>query len=556
MLMKGLRVVALFQLLVVAASHDNCPENFASDDSHALLQLQVDKSSLPVRGLLDADGKQPPEGGDTPAAKADVPAAAVDVLTWADGVESPLNPRADVTAAIDGAALVDTTAAVDVPPAVVDAPKPGGDTADAKADAPTVVADVPAAVVDVPKPGGNTTVPAVVDAPAAAVVAPEVEKKKPPDIMKIMMVTIGSAVLLAILFYGGTAAVARAKAADSEKWYHLSAEKAESTLQSLDVASCFAGIIIFFCSYGIAQEFIMTEEYGDEKFPSVPFIIMMNRVFLVLIASINMLASKDGINFATAKYTVVPAATVLISSFAQYSSLHYVTFPTQVVFKSAKIVPTMLLNRAINRVLQEWGDYVLALIITLAVIGFSLLAESAKDEIQQNTSWGIILLVLFLVCDALTSNTEKWIYTQDPAFTNTQMMFGMGIVTLIYSTIMTAVETGGFPLMITFLMNHPECIIQIIMLALTSTFGQWVIYYTVRKHGPVLLAIMMTVRQIISIYISSALYSHYIPPVAALCAAVAFMACLWKPFYKFVTADASQKANGDTEGKTASSAKQ
>lgn len=263
---------------------------------------------------------------------------------------------------------------------------------------------------------------------------------------------------------------------------------------------------------------------------------MSNRIALVIVASITMLVSKESINFAVSKWTVIPSATVLVSSWSQYQSLHYVTFPTQVVFKSAKIVPTMLVNTVINRVWQQWGDYILALIITGCVIGFSLIAEKASDNNpEHNTFFGVFLLCLFLLCDALTSNTEKWVYNKDKEYTNTQMMFAMGIVTLVYSTVVTAVSSGGFPPVFGFLGRHPECVVQIVMLSLTSTFGQWVIYYTVRKHGPVLLAIMMTVRQIISIYVSAVLYTHYIPPVAALCAAAAFAACLWRPFYKYIT---------------------
>jgi len=375
----------------------------------------------------------------------------------------------------------------------------------------------------------------------------EVIEKKPPHISIIMVGTATSAVVLGLLYWAGMRMVNRSKEADPSTWYHMSAERAAATAEGLDVASCFAGIIIFFCSYGVAQEFIMTEEYDGDKFPSVPFIIMVNRVMLVIVASTTMIASKESINFRIAKWTAIPSATVLISSWAQYTSLDYVTFPTQVVFKSAKIVPTMLVNTVINRVWQQWGDYILALIITGCVIGFSLIAEKAEAGVAtSDTLWGIFLLCLFLLCDALTSNTEKWVYNMDKEFTNTQMMFAMGIVTLVYSTLASALSSGGFPVVFAFLQKHPECILQVVMLALCSTFGQWVIYYTVRKHGPVLLAVMMTVRQIISIYVSAVLYVHYIPPIAALCAAGAFGACLWKPFYRYM-ARASDKGEEGTK---------
>merc|ERR1712216_453131 len=175
----------------------------------------------------------------------------------------------------------------------------------------------------------------------------------------------------------------------------------------------------------------MTQKYGGEKFPNTTFIIMINRILLVFVASVNMFVSKEGINFDTAKWTMIPSATVLTSSWSQYECLHYVTFPTQVVFKSAKIVPTMLVNRIVNGVQQKWEDYILAIVIIGCVIGFSFIAEDAKaTDPTSNSTWGVTLLCIFLLCDALTSNTEKFVFNKDKTFTNTQMMFAMGVVTL------------------------------------------------------------------------------------------------------------------------------
>merc|ERR1719440_116541 len=196
----------------------------------------------------------------------------------------------------------------------------------------------------------------------------------------------------------------------------------------------------------------------------------------------------------------------------------------------------MVVNTAVNQVVLPGADYALALLITLSVTGFSLIAEQASSSAaHENTMYGIFLLCLFLICDALTSNTEKWVYNKDRTFTPTQMMFSMGCVTLVYSALCTAMEPGGFGAVFSFIHRHPECIPEIIMLSVNSTCGQYVIYYTVRKHGPVLLSIMMTVRQIISVYISAVLYQHYIPLESAAFAAFTFALCLYKPLKKWTS---------------------
>jgi len=294
----------------------------------------------------------------------------------------------------------------------------------------------------------------------------------------------------------------------------------------------------------------MTEPYGTkaERFPSVPFIIMMNRAVLVVVASAAMLASKEGINFEVSKWVVIPSATVLISSFCQYESLLYVTFPIQVVFKSGKIVPTMVVNTVLNRVWQHWTDYFLALVITGCIMGFTLLSGQAGNipgGTVRDTSIGIALLCVFLLCDSLTSNTEKWIFNKDEEYSNTQMMFAMGVVCLFYSIILTAATDGGFPAIYDFLCRNPDSMVQVVALSLCSTFGQGVIYYTVKTHGPVLLAVMMTVRQTVSVFISAALYDHNIPPGAIGCVVGAFLACLSKPIYQYFAAKRTGGLTGD-----------
>jgi len=350
------------------------------------------------------------------------------------------------------------------------------------------------------------------------------QDRPPPNIMLVTGVSILLVIATLVLYYTALA-VARKR---------VSAEHLADAESTIDWSACFMGIIICFCSYGIAQEYIMTQLYGDEKFPSVPFLILCNRIFIVAVAIGLLIAKGEGIIWKPTMLVVFPGASSMASSWCQYECLHYVTFPTQVVFKSAKIVPTMIINTLVNFVWAPAGDYVQAIIITACVTGFSMLTEEASSsDGQSNTFKGIVELSIFLLGDALTSNGEKWVYTKYPTFSNTQMMFAMGVVGLIYSSVLVNFEHGGYPFMFGFLGRHPSCLIQIFALALCSMSGQYVIYYTVQKHGPVALAIMMTTRQILSIFISAALYGHVIPLSAILLAAVCFAVVLAKPLYKW-----------------------
>mmetsp|Transcript_163344 Transcript_163344/g.313748 ORF Transcript_163344/g.313748 Transcript_163344/m.313748 type:complete len:464 (+) Transcript_163344:69-1460(+) len=375
------------------------------------------------------------------------------------------------------------------------------------------------------KASENATVSDVIHELAAVKVTMSAvtEERPPPDIMVVLAVAVGLSVATWAMYYAG---ILMCK--------NLPSESAGEYENAIDLTACFAGIIICFCSYGVAQEFIITQPYqpGNDSFPSVPFLILCNRIFIVAVAICLLLAKGEGIMWKPTFLAVLPGASSMASSWCQYECLHYVTFPTQVVFKSAKIVPTMVINTMVNFVVQPLSDYLQAIVITICVIGFSLLTEDGSGG-ESNTFIGLFMLSIFLLGDALTSNGEKFIYTQYPSFSNTQMMFAMGVVGMCYSGVLSAFTDGGYPVMFAFISKHPECLTQILALSLCSMSGQYLIYYIIQRHGPVVMAIMMTVRQILSIFVSAALYGHVIPTEAIILAFVCFAIVLAKPIYKW-----------------------
>eukprot|EP00747_Dinoflagellata_sp_TGD_P182604 gnl/TRDRNA2_/TRDRNA2_36912_c0_seq1.p1 gnl/TRDRNA2_/TRDRNA2_36912_c0~~gnl/TRDRNA2_/TRDRNA2_36912_c0_seq1.p1 ORF type:complete len:500 (+),score=53.86 gnl/TRDRNA2_/TRDRNA2_36912_c0_seq1:42-1541(+) len=331
-------------------------------------------------------------------------------------------------------------------------------------------------------------------------------------------------------------------------------EEHQATLEShLDSLACFLGIVICFCSYGIAQEYIMTEGYGDERerFPSVPFLILTNRIVTLLISTVTIVMRKEKAPpFLACALAVFPGATNLTSSRCQFEALLYVSFPTQLVFKSAKLVPTMCMNTLLNKSTYSLKDYFNAAFITGGVIIFSLLVENGKHstdvEVEGKYSLGVFLLAVFLLCDALTATSEKRIYTSQPEFSHNQMMFMLGAVGCIYS-IFDVHWSCGFSSVFTFLRSHPAAWEHILALALCSTSGQWVLQYAIKYHGPVTTAIFMTIRQILSIFLSAAIYDHEIPFAAYTVAMLVFAACIHKQLWKIYNEIMSTEAASGKE---------
>jgi adenosine 3'-phospho 5'-phosphosulfate transporter B2 len=125
-------------------------------------------------------------------------------------------------------------------------------------------------------------------------------------------------------------------------------KKEDSTSRNLKLLFCFVGLQISYLLWGLVQENIMTREYKMGKFTSSAFCVFGNR-FLALFISlaivlVKRLTSTKVVKEAPFYYYAPSSLSNSISSWAQYEALKYVSFPTQVLSKSCKIIPVMLVT--------------------------------------------------------------------------------------------------------------------------------------------------------------------------------------------------------------------
>merc|ERR1740117_1674766 len=193
------------------------------------------------------------------------------------------------------------------------------------------------------------------------------------------------------------------------------------------------------------------------------------------------------------------------------------------LFKSLKLVPVLICGQVFMKrsaPFREWAD---ALLITIGVLAFAWFAET--DPTAGAFSWkshgiGMLMLLGFLLCDAVTPSLQKRAFSNSnlDAF---QMMFWIGAASSVYAGAMLYFS-GELNYTISFLMSRTESLMDVLALSLIATLGQIFIYVTVQKHGPVTLSLIMTTRQIGSVILSCILFGHQLPSVAIGAAAVVF----------------------------------
>jgi hypothetical protein len=90
-------------------------------------------------------------------------------------------------------------------------------------------------------------------------------------------------------------------------------------------------------------------------------------------------------------------------------SVRYVSFPTKVIFKSTKLIPTMMISTLFQHYnAKHYGkrDYLAALLLCAGAAGYSY-GESAKNDDKQDSHLGLLLLAISVLCDAFTPNLQQ-----------------------------------------------------------------------------------------------------------------------------------------------------
>ena len=305
------------------------------------------------------------------------------------------------------------------------------------------------------------------------------------------------------------------------------AENPEFFQQALKFSFSFTGLLVSYLTWGYMQELIMTTKFEptkhspEGKFPSAAFCVFSNRFLAIIVAVIAVKLRHGAVysnNVAPLLAFTPCALSNTMSSWSQYASLRYVSFPVQTVFKSSKIIPVMIMGKILKGTIYPYTQYAEALCITIGVAIFSVASQESNRDNNTETL-GLIFMLMYITFDCFTSQWQSKIYDMygkanvDPY----QMMLGVNTSAICITTA-GLIYSGDFPKVWEFFLVNPNVLSYNIVTAITSASGQLCIYYTIKEFGPIVFTIIMTVRQMISICISAYKFGHHISSIA-LCGA-------------------------------------
>ncbi|KAA8491969.1 Adenosine 3'-phospho 5'-phosphosulfate transporter 1 [Porphyridium purpureum] len=328
--------------------------------------------------------------------------------------------------------------------------------------------------------------------------------------------------------------------------------------------------------YGLLQERVMTQPYKRESsdgivdpnaepvmdyFSNSLFLVFQNRLFALVIAVLlAVLVDRDSLRANPSdeynlvgssapvdrdsprpysarlprvrafKYFLVSASNIVATN-CQYEALKYVSFPTQTLFKCGKMIPVMLLSTYLSRKSYRMLDYCVALIVGLGCFSFAMTGNIASKKsvalhaaTASSTWFGIILMLVYLLADSLTSTMQEHLFQDEGETLNRQMMH-VNLSSSILTVVLMLLR-GSFFSSINFFATHPSAIWETSFLSLAAVASQYAITGCVFAFGSLTYVTIMTVRQIVSVLLSNLVFGHQLGMTQWVCIVSVFGALL------------------------------
>jgi len=274
-----------------------------------------------------------------------------------------------------------------------------------------------------------------------------------------------------------------------------------------DLVLCTAAIYVCYIIYGVLQEKIQKEPYGpdNKKFRYSLFLVFFQSVINGLVALGVMLYTRQPQSAVPASLYAKIGASYIGAMFASNYSLNFVSYPTQVLAKSCKIIPVMLMNLIMGQHKYHLRDYLGMIGLTIGISMFMLFQAGAKNA-GTTSLYGLFSLAVSLALDAYTSPTQEQAMAKYKP-TVDQVMFFLNFYAVLLTSLYL-VPSGEMLEAFHFLREFPAALLDVTMYSILSALGQYSILVTLFRFNSLALAVITTTRKFFTILISVLWFGH------------------------------------------------
>ncbi|CCI49424.1 unnamed protein product [Albugo candida] len=312
-----------------------------------------------------------------------------------------------------------------------------------------------------------------------------------------------------------------------------------------DLLVCIGGIYICYLSYGIFQENIFRyKDSNNQKFTSTLFLLFIQCVTNSLVAyvgkivipcacrTIFVISSILATFFWKPEKPTLPLKPFAFTAFAYLGAmlcsneaLKHVSYPTQALGKSCKMIPVMLMGVLLGNKKYSMQEYLCVVLITLGITMFQLgkmaTASSGKHSTQENSFYGLFLLFASLTLDGVSGPKQEQLCQQLRPSVHQQMMY-TNLWAVVYTGI-GAILSGHAWTGMRFCMENPTILQSIFYFSICSAMGQNFIYFTIQRFSALTCTTITTTRKFFTILFSVFWFGNQLSWVSWAGVAVVFL---------------------------------
>uniref|UniRef100_A0A1J3H049 UDP-galactose/UDP-glucose transporter 2 n=1 Tax=Noccaea caerulescens TaxID=107243 RepID=A0A1J3H049_NOCCA len=262
---------------------------------------------------------------------------------------------------------------------------------------------------------------------------------------------------------------------------------------------CTSGFFFGYLVNGVCEEYV----YNRLQFSfGWYFTFIQGFVYLFLIY-LQGFTTKQIVN---PMRTYVKLSAVLMGSHGlTKGSLAYLNYPAQIMFKSTKVLPVMIMGAFIPGLRRKYPvhEYISAFLLVLGLILFTL----ADAQMSPNFSMiGIMMITGALIMDAFLGNLQEAIFTMNPETTQMEMLFCSTVVGLPFLFV-PMVLTGEVFRAWTACAQHPYVYGVLVFEAMATFIGQVSVLSLIALFGAATTALITTARKGVTLLLSYLIFT-------------------------------------------------
>ncbi|KAM7443022.1 hypothetical protein ABFA07_008115 [Porites harrisoni] len=270
---------------------------------------------------------------------------------------------------------------------------------------------------------------------------------------------------------------------------------------------CCGGVFLFYLIYGYVQEWIF-------RTGMKPFGWYLTLVQFALYAVFGMVETS----FKADKTRKIPLKTYSILAFLTVAtmglsntSLNYLNYPTQVIFKCCKLIPVMIGGIIIQGKTYKPIDFVACISMSVGLILFTLADSTVQPEFNHT---GVILISLALCADAVIGNVQEKALKAHKSSNTEMVLYSYGIG-FIYIFIGLVFSGGLWPAFKFCSQNPVQAYGLAFIFSITGYLGITFVLTLVRAFGALLAVTVTTGRKAVTMVLSFIFFAkpftiHYV----------------------------------------------